>query len=316
MIINEDLKNKTKEIKKLNCHYYSSPIMKKFDSWEKPRVMVNTFNNAKKDVSSQLRGLKSKLVNLVKSRELSTMVFDKNEGEIDSDVLSTVSTGNKRIYSQEILGESLDTAISILVDESGSMGSSTNESNCAYFAQRATIGLAETFSSLNIPFEIIGFQNIWVNHHKLTDGVKNSGSRSEPFLFNIYKDFKEKYRKVKYRLGSIEGGGNNCDGEAVLETAKRLSLRTEERKILIVISDGAPRGGGVSHIILEKHLKEIVKKVSDSGIEVLGIGAGSKEVTRFYTKENGASCIVVDDLNKLAITVYKGMKDLLLKKNM
>ena len=324
--IDDEIKSKVEHLEATARTYYVSPIVKQLDVWKIPEKNEELFRLAKDDVSSQLRSLKSHFLRLIKAKELSSTIFDCDDGELDSDALATVPCGNKRIYYQNILGESLNTAVSILIDQSGSMGNSSHIGSRSYFAQRMAIGLAETLFAINVPFEVIGFTNDfgYPGHDYGFPGRtkrsvpgeerRNDSARSQFFWYDIFKAFDENYKVVRYRFGSINGEAENCDGEALLDVAKRLAVRPEERKILFVLSDGIPSGGEVDTSILCNHLKHTIKQVTQTGIEVMGIGAGSKHVKDYYNEYTGALNIVVDDLKDLAVVVYKGMKAMLLNK--
>ena len=324
--IDDEIKSKVEHLEATARKYYVSPIVKQLDVWKIPEKNEELFRLAKDDVSSQLRSLKSHFLRLIKAKELSSTIFDCDDGELDSDALATVPCGNKRIYYQNILGESLNTAVSILIDQSGSMGNSSHIGSRSYFAQRMAIGLAETLFAINVPFEVIGFTNDFgcpghdygfpgrTKRSVPGEERRNDSARSQPFWYDIFKAFDENYKVVRYRFGSINGEAENCDGEALLDVAKRLAVRPEERKILFVLSDGIPSGGEVDTSILCNHLKHTIKQVTQTGIEVMGIGAGSKHVKDYYNEYTGALNIVVDDLKDLAVVVYKGMKAMLLNK--
>jgi cobalamin biosynthesis protein CobT len=239
---------------------------------------------------------------LLKTRTEATEHYDRIEGELDSDMLYSVPLKNKRIFSQTTPGEAIDTAVSILIDESLSMCSGDRFEGARCMA----IALGETLSALAIPFEVIGFDTVGMLH-----GSIGSRNRTNSMNYRIFKSFDENYRAVKERFGSISYGGSNIDGEAVLAIAKRLASRRETRKILIVLSDGTPECYGLSRLVLKNHLREVVERVTASGIEVLGIGIQTNCVREFYGAAQGANYIVVNDVNKLAIEVYKAFRAML-----
>ncbi len=98
-----------------------------------------------------------------------------------------------------------------------------------------------------------------------------------------------------------------------MAVAKRLAMQRENRKILIVVSDGEPACPSVQHGMLHGELMKTVKQVTDAGIEVLGIGVQTKSVERFYNEETGASHVVVKDIDKLALEVFRAFRDMLQK---
>jgi cobalamin biosynthesis protein CobT len=225
----------------------------------------------------------------------------------------SVRLGNKRVYTQEVEGMELNTAISVLIDTSGSMGcGSTSRS---WYAKVAAIALAETFDALQIPFEMIGFESFdGFGYGKLPSHQQGKHNfRTLSMHYHVYKAFKDNYKKVAKRLADINGGEANNDGEAVLAVSKRLAARPEQRKILFVLSDGLPRGG-CDRDVLEKHLAETVKRVVASGIEVVAIGIQTDEVKHFYNEQTGATWFAFHDLKALPNGIYNVMKAQLAKR--
>jgi cobalamin biosynthesis protein CobT len=135
-------------------------------------------------------------------------------------------------------------------------------------------------------------------------------------VYDLFKEFDESYHAAKYRLGSITGYEDNADGEAVLEAAKRLAVRSEKRKIMFVISDGQPQAGSVAQPVLSGHLKSVVKTITKSGIEVVGFGAKTESVKQYYNASTGAKCLVIDDIEQLAPKVYQTMRELFINRRM
>lgn len=283
--------------------YTPSPKAVQKDTEVKPAGNIEDFNTARERVQTQISALRAKLLAVVRTRAASTWAVDREEGDIDDGSLALVRTNGRRIFMEEVKGETLDTAISVLVDLSGSMGSGSSEGEKAWHAKHMLIALVETFSALHVPFEVIGFHNR--PECGLYDGKKYS--RTEPFEFRIFKEFGESHRSTRQRYSAVTGGGNNADGEAVLYIAKRLALRPESRKMLFVLSDGMPSAGG-NRAAQRQHLKDVVKMVSDAGIEVLGIGAKCPQIKEYYCGMTGAEHVVIDDLDTLAVKVYRMMR--------
>jgi len=291
--------------------YYAAKEALQRDKWSPASENAKMYKEGKQKAAAQIRGMKGKLLSLIKARSLGTMVNDQDEGELDADALFSVKLGNRRIYTQMVEGDVMDTAISMMLDLSGSMGDGHMPGCKAYYTRVMAIALAETFNALGIPFEVIGFYNLF--NPSISSGSYGKHVRTQSYVFPIFKAFDEPYKKVQNRFGSIDGNQDNADGEALLAISKRLALRTEARKILFVLSDGLPNANRTNDSVIIKHLKDTVKKVTAAGIEVIGIGANSTSVTKFYNDETGASNMVVHDIDTLAVEVFKVMKERLLK---
>jgi len=300
----EELKSEADYNKETTDEYLTSRFVK--DTWVKANEYKDAFDAARKDVSSQTRVMKSKLVRLMKARAQVSVRSAQLDGDLDHNDLWSVETGNKRVFTQTADGQTVDTAVSVLIDMSGSMGRGAHSRS--YYARCATIGLAETFEALKVPFEVVGFHNIAATPRRDETG-SGFNMRQDSQEYVIFKEFNEKYRRVRNRLGSINGSGTNSDSPAVLEMAKRLVVRPEHRKILFVLSDGQPNAEGVSDEIQGAHLRKVVKQATDAGIEVIAVAIMTSYPHSFYNEQTGAVCSEVHNLDELAVTVYKLMKD-------
>lgn len=309
----EQLMGDAREEAETSGRYIPDPKAVAGDRETRPAGDINDYNECMARVKKQIGTLRTKLLAVIRTRSAASWVGDREEGELDDSELYSVRSGNRRVFMEEIKGEKLDTAISVLVDLSGSMGCGKSPGQKAWYAKHMTIALAETFQALNVPFEVIGFHN---DRSVGGGGYGRHGrdcaySRSESFEFRMFKSFNESLRKTRARFSEITGGANNVDGEAVLFIAKRLALRPEQRKILFVLSDGCPAAAGDYHM-MQKHLNEVIRMVTKAGIEVLGIGAQSPDIKRYYNAKNGADHVIINDLDSLAVEVFKLMRTRLL----
>ena len=235
----------------------------------------------REELAPEIGRLKSQLLSLIMSQKRVHFAPDSEEGEVDTAALHSLRHGNKRIFSSHTWGRDLNTAIEILVDCSGSMGSDGK----AMGAMKAAIALSEVLAILKIPFEVTGFTTdarmIKVDHEE-----GNIYNRIEGLVHFIFKAFEENFGTVKYRLLSIRAQNNNCDGESVMWAAQRLFRCKEKRKILFVFSDGMPACYSSSHPLLEADLKETVKKIEQMGAEVYGIGIFTDAPKHFYSEHS------------------------------
>jgi len=300
----EEMKCEADDQKKYGDEYLTSRFVK--DTWVEAKDNEMAFKAARGNIASQIRVMKSKLVRLLKSKAQVSVRTGRTEGDLDPNDLWSVETGNKRVFTQTVEGQTVDTAVSILIDLSGSMGSGSNSR--AGHARCATIALAETFNALKMPYEVVGFHNV-----DSTVRIDRTGSgdnmRQDPQEYVVFKEFNDKYRKVRNRLGSISGNGTNSDSPAVLEMAKRLAARPESRKIMFVLSDGQPNAEGVCREIQANHLRKVVKMATDAGIEVIAIAIQTSKPHSFYNEATGASCFEVNKLEELAVKTYQVMKE-------
>ena len=207
--------------------------------------------------------------------------FDLEEGVLDSSKLSRIITDpfNPHSFKIEKETEFKDTIVTLLIDNSGSMRGRP----ISVAAICADI-LSRTLERCSVKVEILGFttknwkggksREKWNINNKPT----NPG-RLNDIRHNIYKSADKLWRQSKKNLGLMLKEGllkENIDGEALLWAFKRLRKRKEERKILMIISDGAPVDDSTLSVnsgdYLEKHLKQTVKWIEEnSDIEILAI---------------------------------------------
>ena len=239
--------------------------------------------------------------------------FNLEEGILDSARLSRVVINPTQplSYKREIESEFKDTIVSLLIDNSGSMRGRP----ITVAALSADI-LARTLERCGVKVEILGFTTRSWKGGKAREEWINKGSPPNPGRLNeirhiIYKSASNPWRRAKLNLGLMLREGilkENIDGEAIEWAHNRLLQRQENRKILMVISDGAPVDDSTlstnSGSYLDKHLRETIKHIEDqSKIELLAIGIGH-DVTRYY--KQALTIVEVDQLggamtNQLAL---------------
>lgn len=300
--IEERAKTEAREYKR----YVPDPAVKAQDRFFKSRAnkfAADEYRRAKEVVRKQISGLRSKLIQLLRARSQGRICRDQERGNLDTSVLYSLKTGNKRVFTTTIKGEVIDTAVEILVDQSGSMGMDGK----VEAAKLTAVALGEALDALNIPFEMLGFSNF----DSARGDRRGEYDRWLPLKMEIFKSFDESYKRVKERTMNIHGSGENTDGEAVYYAAERLARRPEARKILFVLSDGNPQGGGRN---LERHLRQVVTTITKAGIEVFGFGIKTDAVLDYYNKKTGAESIVINDVSELAKVTFRILRDKLLKR--
>lgn len=216
---------------------------------------------------------------------------------------------DERAFKRRHVNTTKDVAVSLLVDCSGSMSGPKIE-----VAAHAAYALASVLERLNISCEALGFTTgRSMSGSALKDEEKHgiAYARVESLYMPIFKGFNERMTvEARGRFAILPSAGflaNNVDGECVQIAATRLSMRREERKILIVLSDGRPaamsRAGSGS---LDAHLKSTVKDIERGGIDVLGIGIQDSSVKNFYSKS-----VVLNNVSDLPTVVIQRVRQLL-----
>ena len=219
--------------------------------------------------------------------------FDLEEGLLDSSKLPRIILDpfNSLSFKKEKDLDFKDTVVTLLIDNSGSMRGRpiTIAAICADI-------LSRTLERCSVKVEILGFTTKnWKGGKSREEWNKNNKPKNPGRLNDlrhiIYKSADTQWRQSKKNLGLMLKEGllkENIDGEAISWAFSRLKKRKEERKILMVISDGAPVDDSTLSVnsgdFLEKHLKKTVKIIENQkDIEILAIGIGH-DVSRYYNK--------------------------------
>jgi len=258
--------------------------------------------------------LANKLQRQLLAKQNRAWEFDLEEGLLDSSKLPRIIMDpyNSLSFKKEKDLDFKDTVVTLLIDNSGSMRGRpiTIAAICADI-------LSRTLERCSVKVEILGFTTKnWKGGQCRELWTKNSKpkipGRLNDLRHIIYKGADTHWRQAKNNLGLMLKEGllkENIDGEAISWAYNRIKKRKEERKILMVISDGAPVDDSTLSVnsgdFLEKHLKKIVKFIEDkSDIEVLAIGIGH-DVSRYYNK-----AIKITDVNELGDVMISQLSSL------
>lgn len=190
----------------------------------------------------------------------------------------------KMFYKNALPNEQAELAVGLLLDESGSMSSCDR---CTY-ARAAAIILYVFCHSLGIPIMIYGHSTGYINH---------SGEYERCVDLYSYAEFESIDKDDKYRLMDIAARGSNRDGAALRYVAEQLSKRSEDLKILILVSDGQPADIGYGGTAAEDDLRGIKREYQRKGILFVAaaIGDDKQNIERIY----GDSFMDITDLNQL-----------------
>lgn len=258
--------------------------------------------------------LANRLQRKLMARQRRTWQFDLEEGILDAARLARV-IANPNVpltFKQEKEMPFKDTVVTILIDNSGSMRGRP----IAIAAMSADI-IAQTLERCGLKVEILGFTTRAWKGGKSRDLWMESGRPERPGRLNdlrhiIYKGADAPMRRCRKNIGLMLKEGilkENIDGEALAWAYNRLARRPEERKILMVISDGAPVDDSTLSVnpanMLEADLRNVITWIEQkSGVEVTAIGIGH-DVTRYYAK-----AITIENAEDLAEALTKQLTEL------
>ena len=315
-----------KNIKNLNLNYkifttqYDEIIkaenLEKYDDVLKLRKTLDQQLVGFQDVITKLA---NKLQRQLLAKQNRAWEFDLEEGLLDSSKLPRIIMDpyNSLSFKKEKDLDFKDTVVTLLIDNSGSMRGRpiTIAAICADI-------LSRTLERCSVKVEVLGFTTKNWKGGKSREFWNQKGKPKTPGRLNdlrhiIYKGADTQWRQAKNNLGLMLKEGllkENIDGEAISWAFNRVKKRKEERKILMVISDGAPVDDSTLSVnsgdFLEKHLKKIVKFIEDkTEIEILAIGIGH-DVSRYYNR-----AIKITDVNELGDVMISQLSELFDKKN-
>ncbi len=244
-------------------------------------------------LSSTISRLANRLQRRLLAQQQRSWTFDLEEGLLDTARLTRVVTDPMQALSfkEETQTEFRDTVVSILIDNSGSM-----RGRPIMVAAVCADIMARTLERCGVKAEILGFTTrAWKGgtsfQQWLSDGKPKSPGRLNDLRHIIYKSADMPWRRAKNNLGLMMREGilkENIDGEALEWTLSRLMARPEQRRIMMVISDGAPVDDATQSQnkagLLETHLREVIDKIENrSEVELVAIGIGH-DVTRWYSR--------------------------------
>jgi cobaltochelatase CobT len=246
---------------------------------------------------SSLHGMIARLANRLQRRLLAKQTraweFNLDEGLLDSARLARIvaNPSHSLSFKQEKETTFRDTVVSLLIDNSGSMRGRP----ISVAAMSADI-LARTLERCGVKVEILGFTTrMWKGGQSrerwIAGGKQPNPGRLNDLRHIVYKSADAPWRRTRKNLGLMLREGilkENIDGEALIWAHNRLLARPEERRILMVISDGAPVDDSTLSVnpgnYLERHLREVIAFIeSRSPVELTAIGIGH-DVTRYYRR--------------------------------
>ena len=272
-------------------------------------------------LDAQMKGLQSVVTRLANRLQRRLMAqqnrswdFDQEEGIVDAARLARVviSPGHSLSYKIERDVEFKDTVVTLLIDNSGSMRGRP----ISIAAISADI-LARTLERCGVKTEVLGFTTrAWKGGQSreawLLGGKPANPGRLNDLRHIVYKKADEPWRRARKNLGLMMREGllkENIDGEALLWAHSRLLARPEDRRILMVISDGAPVDDSTLSVnsagYLEQHLRKVIDWIEkQSPVQLVAIGIGH-DVTRYYRR-----AVTIMDVEQLGGTIVEQLADL------
>jgi|JI10StandDraft_1071094.scaffolds.fasta_scaffold07598_9 cobaltochelatase CobT len=265
-----------------------------------------------------LQGAVTKLANRLQRRLLAQQNrawdFDQEEGQLDAARLGRVVTNPTHALSYKVERDTKfrDTVVTLLIDNSGSM-----RGRPISIAAICADILARTLERCGVKTEILGFTTrAWkggsAREKWLADGRPVKPGRLNDLRHIVYKQADAPWRRARKNLGLMMREGllkENIDGEALLWAHNRMLGRPEDRRILMVISDGAPVDDSTLSVntgnYLERHLRQVIGYIEGrSNVELIAVGIGH-DVTRYYKR-----AVTIMDAEQLGGTLIEQLAQL------
>ncbi len=257
--------------------------------------------------------LANRLLRRLQARQTRSWRYDEEEGRLDAGRLVRVVTNplHPLAFKQEIETRHMDTTVTLLVDNSGSM-----RGRPITIAAMVTDILARTLERCGVQVEILGFTtSAWKGGYSrqawLDAGQPPGPGRLNDLLHIVYKPAEVPWRRARNNIALMlkdDLPKQNVDGEALLWACGRLLARPQRRRLLIVLSDGAPVDDSTLSLngrhYLEAHLREVIAWIErDLPLELVGIG---HQVSRYY-----ARAVELARLDELAVALVDELTRLL-----
>ena len=272
---------------------------------------ITNYDAQKATLRSDVMVMKNKLRRALMARQQRDWDFGREYGRLDSKRLVAASQGVKQVWKRRTEREDHDTAISILIDLSGSMGGQKAET-----ARDCAIALSECFEGTQMSYRISGFYNAGMprqqSRYTTRNETKGLYHRYEKLAHPVFKDYDDSLRVTRGSVYMIDQavGGNNSDYDFVDRELYGLSRRPEARKVLFVLSDG--HVACMSDAPSYEHNKLIKQNLkyykSRHGVESVGIGIMSNAVEDIYPDN-----VVVQSVSDLSGACFNMLTDILFR---
>ncbi len=318
-IIQKQINQNSLEYKIFTTQYDEIIKADKLENAEEATKLRKTLDQQLIGFQDVITKLANKLQRQLLAKQNRSWEFDLEEGLLDSSKLPRIIMDpfNSLSFKKEKDLDFKDTIVTLLIDNSGSM-----RGRPISIAAICADILSRTLERCSVKVEILGFTTKNWKGGQSREHWNKKGKPKLPGRLNdlrhiIYKSADSHWRQSKNNLGLMLKEGllkENIDGEAISWAFNRLKKRKEERKILMVISDGAPVDDSTLSVnsgdFLEKHLKKIVKFIEvKTDIEILAIGIGH-DVSRYYDK-----AIKITDVNELGDVMISQLSSMFENKN-
>jgi len=275
------------------------------------------YEHEKKRVSSTLGTIRRVLERVLIAQDQTNIENGKRTGKLDLKRNSVaISQFKRNVFTKKVDESFVNSAVTLLNDCSGSMNGSKLR-----LAAQCSMSIAEALEPLGIPLEVLGhtttdggpavraqMDDYWGKHYRGKTNTPNTFSRLDNILLWVFKSFDEALATCRSGLGFMydASSGANADPDAIIMSAKRLLDRPEDKKILLVLSDGHPAFSSEFED-QDQQTRDAVEWCIQQGILIVGIGIKDDSVRAYYPKY-----VICNNLDELPTTVINELRNLLL----
>lgn len=261
-------------------------------------------------VMAMVNPMAKNLERAIAARSAAIMVGGKRKGRLHGASLHRGAIGDDRIFRTKEESNTKDVAVSLVVDASGSM-----KGKKILTAAQAAFALSAVLERLRIKHEVISFTTggalMSSGQMSAATAAGISYSRTCQIVMPIIKEFHEPLNSnVRARFGAMPQSihmMSNIDGESLEYAARRLMAQKASRHVMIVLSDGRPAGATMNGASsLSTDLRDRVKRLSQAGIDIVGIGIQSSDVRSFYPKN-----VTISNVEELPGVVMGRLREML-----
>jgi cobalamin biosynthesis protein CobT len=256
--------------------------MPTISKWDGEQRFAHDLANAPQGIGAT----RTNLQRLLHSLDFVGWSKSEESGRLDRRALTKFASGSVNVFSRREHVQAETSAVSVLIDCSGSMNDGDNNASRIEIAQKVTVHLSKMLQQARVPFAVTGFRNGKVGY------LDNGGVIESPH-FLPFKPWRKTLQQSLPTIGSISGcaSGGTPDYTALANAIDELAVRPEHRRILFIITDA--EGYQRAHM---EHLQKIADKV---GVTIVAIGIQSYSVTRCFV-----NAVSVNDLSDLGKTAF------------
>ena len=239
---------------------------------------------------------------------------EQERGSINTQRLSGLITGaNTKVFKVKHVEDAPSTAVSLLIDCSGSMKEGRIE-----LARQVAIAFSEALNTLAIPNEVIGFNTSARPERYIDQAQQETGMRQGellekftrfvPIHLTVFKDFNESFKTAGGRFPLMKAKGLTPLHESMMFAPRRLAVRPETRKVLLVLTDGYPELWPEPGCSMIDEAIKTVARINKAGIEIIGIGIQTDSVAEIFPQ-----FAVINELSEMPKKFFRELNKVLAK---